>query len=555
VNALSRRYTVLGPERAELTLTDGVVLVADIWRPDSGEDFPILLMRQPYGRTIASTVVFAHPTWYAARGYVVVIQDVRGTGDSGGEFDALANEAADGARTLEWAASLPGSNGRIGTYGFSYQGVTQYLALAGGGRRPDAMSPAMAPWSIRNDWAYEGNAFRRTLGIGWAVQMAWLKATRNGDTALAAELRRETDPGRLEALVNSRSGLSHLARWQADDDAYWARISPDRLLAGDPLGIPVLHIGGWADYMLGGTLAADAAFRARKPGTTHLVLGPWAHIPWNRSAGSSDMGPAAEYSVDRLQLRFFDFYLKGCGGPPVPVEFFDIGRREWTSSASRPALPMTSLYLRSTGLAATLLSDGELTETPGEDETDIVVHDPSNPAPLIGGALGVPSGFADRARADDRADVAVYATAPFENDVFFGGAAVLELDIQASAAPFNLCASLSMVTPSGSAIVLRTVFTRQQQRTARLTIRFDDLYMTIRGRHGLRLSLQGAGIPVFEAAHDVGPMGQPRPIRLTIWHGGTASSQLHLPVSEGMLSAPIGHDQLQVDPRRSRRDV
>ncbi|MBP0650030.1 CocE/NonD family hydrolase, partial [Mycobacterium tuberculosis] len=123
---------------------------------------PVLLMRQPYGRRIASTVVLAHPAWYAAHGYVVVVQDVRGTGDSGGRFDALVHEAEDGAETLAWAAALAEGTGQVGLYGFSYQGVTQYLALAGaiaaGSKRPDAIAPAMAAWDVRDDWAYEGGA-------------------------------------------------------------------------------------------------------------------------------------------------------------------------------------------------------------------------------------------------------------------------------------------------------------------------------------------------------------------------------------------------------------
>ncbi len=122
---------VEGPERATLDLADGVGLVADVYRPSGPGRHPVLLMRQPYGRRIASTVTLAHPAWYASHGYLVVVQDVRGTGESGGDFDPLVHEAADGAATLDWAAGLPGSNGRVALYGFSYQGMAQLLALAG----------------------------------------------------------------------------------------------------------------------------------------------------------------------------------------------------------------------------------------------------------------------------------------------------------------------------------------------------------------------------------------------------------------------------------------
>ena len=113
---------VAGPRSVALTLADGTRLDADIWAPDAPGRFPVLAMRQPYGRRIASTVCYAHPRWYAAQGYVVVIQDVRGRGSSEGEFDPFVHEAADGADSVAWAAALPGTSGAVGMYGFSYQG-------------------------------------------------------------------------------------------------------------------------------------------------------------------------------------------------------------------------------------------------------------------------------------------------------------------------------------------------------------------------------------------------------------------------------------------------
>jgi putative CocE/NonD family hydrolase len=136
---------------------DGIRLDADVYRPAGEGPFPVLLMRQPYGRKIASTVVYAHPSWYAAHGYIVAIQDVRGAGTSEGIFKLFENERADGADALAWAASLEGSNGRVGMYGFSYQAATQLLALAGAlessGPKPAALCPAMIGWDVFSDWA------------------------------------------------------------------------------------------------------------------------------------------------------------------------------------------------------------------------------------------------------------------------------------------------------------------------------------------------------------------------------------------------------------------
>src|ERR1700759_5022211 len=105
------------------TMPDGVVLVSDHYYPREAGPNPTLLMRQPYGRDIASTVVYAHPVWFAARGYNVVIQDVRGRGDSEGDFYPFRNDGADGAETIRWLRTRPESNGKLGMYGFSYQGI------------------------------------------------------------------------------------------------------------------------------------------------------------------------------------------------------------------------------------------------------------------------------------------------------------------------------------------------------------------------------------------------------------------------------------------------
>lgn len=529
-------YGVAGPERGELLLDDGVVLVSDIYRPLGEGPFPVLLMRQPYGRAIASTLVLAHPSWYAAHGYIVVIQDVRGCGDSGGVFEAFVSELADGARTLEWAAALPGGNGKLGLYGFSYQAVTQYFAIAGKGSvRPDAIAPAMGSWMPRNDWAYEGNAFRLGLNVGWAAQMARLTAARREDTGTYSALGRTSDDAALRDLLVSRSDLSHLAKWVADETDYWDAVSPGVLLADDPLDIPVLHAGGWADFLLQGTWAADAAFRRKHPESSHLVIGPWAHAPWNRAAGAADMGSDAEFSIDRAQLAFFDFYLKGFGERPQSVRLFDMGRRCWISLANRPKVSEADFFLSSSGLGAAMLSDGRLLGESGGEMRDTFVHDPTRPTPLIGGHLGVPNGFVDRSGQDNRADVTVYTTPPFAVARFFAGEAAAEIEVETRSEEFDLCAALSLVSPSGEAKVLGTGYARLEGgRRFSTRIGLRPVCVTVPEGFALRLSLQGAGTPVFEIHPGDGPFASAsemarRPITISICHGGTTRSRLIMP--------------------------
>ena len=156
---------VLPVRTASMETRDGIRLDADIYQPDAPGPFPVLLMRQPYGRRIASTICYAHPAWYAARGYIVAIQDVRGRGTSAGRFRLFADDIEDGADSVAWAASLPGSSGAVGMYGFSYQGSNQLLAAAGGSPALKALAPAMIGWDTRTDWAYENDAFCLAAGL------------------------------------------------------------------------------------------------------------------------------------------------------------------------------------------------------------------------------------------------------------------------------------------------------------------------------------------------------------------------------------------------------
>lgn len=506
-----------------MALADGVVLVADIYRPAAPGPYPVLLMRQPYGRAIASTVVLAHPAWYAEQGYIVVVQDVRGIGDSGGNFSVLVDDAADGSATLAWAVALPGSSGKIGMYGFSYQAITQYLAIAGGKQRPDAIAPIMGSWNPRQDWAYQGNAFRRELCVMWARQMELIKARRRDDSPAIAALVTAKGLDEIEQALLARPDLSHLEQWLDDDPEYWGLIAAEALLSGEMLDIPALHVGGWNDYMLGGTMAAHRAFAAINPETAHLVVGPWTHIPWGRLAGSTDMGPQADFSVDRAQVAFFDFYLKGQGARPEPVRSFDMGARDWVQFQTWPETTEITLFLTSGGLAAAQTSDGKLQAISGPAGSDRFVCDPNRPAPLIGGPLGTPAGFVDRRLGDARSDVATYTMPVQLQPLKLAGPVDVEIAVQTDSDIFDLVATLSLLTPDGGAHVLATGVVRcRGSHLKDATINLQDICVTVEHGAALRLAIQGAAAPAFA------PPGPDRPITYIIHHGGVWASRLRL---------------------------
>ena len=404
-----------------MSTRDGVRLDADVYRPAGEGPLPVLLMRQPYGRKIASTVVYAHPRWYAAHGYIVAIQDVRGAGTSKGAFKLFEHERADGADAVAWAAALEGGNGRVGMYGFSYQAATQLLALAGAldSRRAEARRALSG---------HDGLGRLLRLGLrGRGVLPLWRHVVGPADgcgtrpaRGRCRGLHRDAGGGQpplyeermaWPAVLQRFAQYTHYGDWignPAPGD-YWDRISPKAALAGRIDDVRTLHVGGWYDKMLEGTLGAWQAMAASRA-PQRLVVGPWGHIPWGRRAGIIDFGPEASSPVDVEQLRWFDRFLKdqdnGIEREP-PVRLFDVGAKAWRDLVHWPNPQPQAWHLSSKGLAAARSEDGVLDRAPqAQASLDTLVHDPWRPVPSLGGHDGQPPGPQDRGALDGRTDVA-----------------------------------------------------------------------------------------------------------------------------------------------------
>lgn len=484
------------------TLRDGVVLRGSLWTPAGPGPWPALLMRQPYGHRIASTVVYAHPAWYAGQGYAVFVQDVRGCGDSDGTFGGFAQEAADGSDTLAFVRSHHACNGRVGSYGFSYQGLTQLLA-DDGDPGADAMAPAMAGLDERLHWASEGGAHWWALGLAWGLQLAAGQCRRRGDaqgwwalrTALQGAGALEQGPGLLERHDPANPVLAWL---QLDPLAPegWRQHNPPR----QRLARPQLLIQGWSDPYLRGGL--DLWRRCRQAGGAPLLrIGPWSHLAWDRRLGASDAGAAAAGRVDRWQLAFFDHHLRDRPWrvPASPLLAYDRGRGHWQRcdgdrSSGGP------WGLASGGLAAARSDEGRLLPgTRGHGEVQWV-HDPWRPVPGRGGHLGLDAGPVDRGDLDGRADVACF-TGPAERQPRqLWGEPWLSVEMASDADGFDVCAALAVVRVGGSRVdqistgVLRCLGAGCR-RLQRRQLRLQPLLLTLAPGERLRLSLAAAAWP------------------------------------------------------------
>lgn len=532
---------------------DGVRLEADIYRPEAEGPFPVLLMRQPYGRAIASTVVYAHPSWYAAHGYIVVIQDVRGRGTSEGKFQLFAHEIADGEDTVTWAAQLPGSTGQVGMYGFSYQGMTQLYAAAAKPSALKTLCPAMVGYDLYRDWAYEGGAFCLQANLGWAIQLSAETARLNGDMEAHQALSTAAKHLPFCDIVPTRSGIlktldpdSFYHEWlnHPTPGPYWDALSPKTYL--DSVDLPMLHIGGWFDTFMRGTLHLYQQVAARSLHRQQLVVGPWSHLPWGRKVGAIDFGPAAVSPCDRLQIRWFDQFLKGVdtgllNEPSIHV--FEMGSNRWRSFNTWSPTPPTLFFLVSTGLAGMGEQEGTLIETDRLDSSrpvalDVCVHDPWRPVPALGGHAAVPTGPQERSSLDSRSDVLTYTTAPLQEDLHLMGEVVATLYCTADTPSFDLCAVLAEVRPNGSVYNFSQGYTRvePEQTTPPVTVTLQPTCVCIQRGSALRLSLSGACFPAYPVNAGTGtPPGETRLIdqqiiTLTMFSGGDCPSHLSLPV-------------------------
>jgi len=444
-------------ERAQqFTLSDGVVLVSDHYYPPGPGPHPTLLMRQPYGRDIASTVVYAHPVWFAAHGYNVVIQDVRGRGDSQGEFYPFRNEGRDGAETIHWLRTRAESNGSIGMYGFSYQGMTQLLAAA---EQPEGLvciAPAQTACDLYHGWFYHQGALRLASSLGWGLQMMKADARRrklreasDGLEKAWADLRSQSlmTPYGLHPQLGHQGMPGYVQDWFTHPlpGPYWSALDVSESL--ERIKVPALHLSGWFDTYLSGSVAGFLRLAVQAE-NQYLVAGPWVHIPWGELVGDQNLGSEALFDTDSLLLRWFNHWLKQSGefDREPRIRHFALGVNRWFETESFPQ-EILALHLHSEGRADSRKGDGALSRAvPDCDEMrDVFVYDPEVPvaAPAVGPA--------NQAQLELGNNLLVYTSAPLEEPVHVLGSPQLTLYCVTSAAHADFTGKLVRLRPSGQA--------------------------------------------------------------------------------------------------------
>lgn len=546
--------------RAEMR--DGVRLVADVYRPDDEGQFPVLLQRTPYNRKGGDS----QARELASNGYIVVVQDTRGRYDSEGEFYPFRHETDDGYDTVEWAAKLPGANGRVGMYGGSYVGATQMLTAIGKPPHLQAIFPYVTASEYYDGWTYQSGVLMQWFASSWTSGLAQDTLRRKaGARPKDWAWRLPVEEYRILDVPPSGELAPYFRDWVAHetDDEYWRRwkISDHYV----ELDIKGLHGGGWHDIFLKGSIRnfaglQESARTAAARASQRLLIGPWAHATTSPEGKVGDVvfGKDAVLDMTGTILTWSDWTLKGleneCASGP-PVKIFVMGENVWRHEHEFPLRRQrpTKYYLHSANRANSIRGDGVLsTEPPSEEKPDIFEYDPASPVPTIGGRLCcandvlAPGPF-DQSPNESRNDVLVFSTPPLAGGVEVTGHIRLELYAATTAADTDFTAMLVDVDRSGYARLLTDGVVRARYRNSTTkaepivpgkVYRYEiDLWATsnlFQAGHRIRLYVSSSNFPRFNRNLNTGEpvLGATGTVKATqtVYHDAEHPSALLLPV-------------------------
>jgi len=467
-------------------MRDGTILRANVYRLAGEGCWPVLLTRLPYGKD-PGPISLLDPISAVRCGYVVIVQDTRGTGASDGDFYPCRADADDGFDTIAWAADLPFSDGHVGMYGGSNSGFAQWAAAVQQAPALRAIIPFVTWSDPLNGVYYRGGAFELGQQASWYLMMgrgvlfrryardpvrrglaraAWiaewdaLGATGYGSLPFA-----EFAPLRRQDLAPSFFDILAAPMERTTDPAASLTV----LGKHEQVQTPTLNIGGWYDIFLGDTIANFQAMRSQgKP--TRLLIGPWTHTSQGSSIGERSFGFVGQggdglMDLGSVQLRWFDHWLKGIdNGVPAeaPIRLFVMGADVWRDEQEWPLARAvdTPWYLRAGG--------GLSPEPPGVEAADRYDYDPLRPVPTRGGAVLMtqeyPAGPLDQRAIEAHPDVLVYTSMPLERDIEVTGPIAVRLWAVSSAPDTDVVARLTDVFPDGRSFNLTDGIVRARYR-------------------------------------------------------------------------------------------
>jgi hypothetical protein len=465
---------------------DGVLLATEVWLPEGEGPWPVVLTRTPYGRSDPITFDDVPAT---DLGFACVVQEMRGTHDSQGEFRGYADDGPDGRTTVTWIAAQPWCNdGAIGMDGCSASGTAQYAVAPGAPAVLDCLAPGASSPDQYHHLIYQGGCLREELVRGWT----------------------------------SNQNLPHLydeLKQHRLRDDWWEPL--DWTSAPETVTTPAFHYGGWFDFAQQGALDAFVLYQHRggdgASGRQYLLMGPWSHatVGSGRNTDSARLYPAnASVNVGELNLQWQRTWLKGeptgvDQWPPVRVYLMGADQ---TGAAGNvwvnlddwpPAAQIVRMFLD---------ADGGLTRAAPPGGSLVLTIDPEHPVPTYGGAnLFQASGSKDQRRVEERDDVLVFTSEPFARPLTVMGRVTARVWIRPDTPDLDLSVRLTDVYPDGRSLLIVDGIQRARMRcgddvecllepgvAAEIEVDLWSTAMVFDTGHRIRVAIAGSNSPRFE---------------------------------------------------------
>lgn len=568
-----------------IPMRDGTATRANVYRPDASGSVPAILVRTPYSKDmIVGQNTTLDPVRAVESGLAIVFQDVRGRYESDGDL-TMFEEADDGYDSVEWVAGQPWCDGNVGMTGSSYLGLVQWLAAA---RQPPSLR-TIVPINIGTPPYMETLCFTGSGGVFKLGYVLWLTTLFFGpESARRRSLAGKTDAGEVLRVLKASDDVESLARWRPLStipvfkenpiaDWYGDVLHDDGSKGGDAdalrahhaaIQIPVLNVGGWYDYFLSGTLnnfsgVQEHSGLASARGQQRLLIGPWDHLLNSRTVEYDFGFTASPAAMDftGYQLAHFARHLKGNGhaAEELPrVRIFVMGENVWRDEEGWPlARSKPQPWYLHSGVVGGIRSGALSPEEPATDELpDHYLYDPNQPAPTLGGPVGLPGltqginvGPYDQRPLEARPDVLVFTSEILRQRLEVTGPLTVELHAATSGTDTDWIVRLCDVHPDGASRILAEGVVRARHRNGTrhpspvrpgVVERYEiDLVATsnvfLEG-HCIRVDITSSSFPYLEPNPNTGhPLGEDgpsdlRPALQTVFHDAARPSHIVLPM-------------------------
>ncbi len=517
----------------EIPVRDGVKLPTDIYLPsENARGLPCILVRAPNGRK-------SHWALYAPlakEGYAVAIQDTRSCLDPEGKSMPYMTDGwgqlQDGYDTVQWLATSPYTNGKIGTVGISAQGITQLLMAPSNPPNLVCQHVGVAAASIYDQALYAGGQLRKQQVEGWLGYYA-------------------PHPSVLQFVM-----VQHTY------NDFWKEY--DTAKAADRVHVPAVHHGGWYDTFLQGTIDAFVSRQEHggegARGRQKMIIGPWTHWwPDSLALGDFIIPDLGQHPpVDYSPKRWFDYHLKGIenGIDDIPtVTYYVMGPFDGSPSSGNVWRIADTWPPKAKATPFFLAESGKLLESLPDTGKVAFQYDPANPTPTLGGRnLFLKAGPCDQRPIEGRSDVVVFSTEPLTKDVEVTGHVRAQILFASEQQDTDVVVRLSDVYPDGRSILIVDGIRRlgdvvphdfavgKTQGPRQIDVDLWSTSIVFAKGHRIRISISSSNYPRYDknpnVPREMVGAEAPQVANNSVYFGGVHGSRIILPI---VMHDPLGN--------------